>query len=99
MPLFNYRMQVALIILIMQAPQNKTGWKLFFVEAQNENDAVDHGEWLPLEQANLELRCAALALLPSLVQKMHREQSMLVDRLRMAKGVLDALPTTKQPTE
>jgi len=85
-------------MLGLRIDRAKGGWKLYFVEAHQQNMSMSHGEWLPLEQANLELRCAALSLLPSLVQKMHREQSKLIDRLRVAKGVLDTLPITKRPT-
>jgi hypothetical protein len=76
--------------------RGKAGWQLYYAFAADGgfDGPQQHGSWEPLEGASLEVRCAALSLLPVLIQKMHSEQKRLVERLRSAKSVLDTLPIT-----
>jgi hypothetical protein len=81
----------------LQIGRGKSDWRLYyththFVDPECENVAnVNSDQWDPLEEAPLEVRCAALSMLPDLVKRMYAEQSRLIRRLQAANTALDSL--------
>jgi hypothetical protein len=81
----------------LQIDRGKGGWQLYYAYSRFDDQSFEHvhnvepNEWMPLEEAPLAVRCAALSMLPALIKKMHAEQSGLILRLRSANSALDRL--------
>jgi hypothetical protein len=90
-----------LAALGLRIGRGKAGWQLYYSRSEYLDESYEHirdvhtDRWEAVDSAPLAVRCAALSLLPKLVEEMHCEQSRLVRRLRLAKTALEGLENAR----